>query len=97
MEMKINHDLKLLETDQKTKRKVENSSSNKERRTKRSLGDEKKSRRRRSVSLERNVETLVVADKHMVSFHGRDELQRYLLTIMNMVRILKVVYKFFTL
>jgi len=68
-----------------TEAAVKTSSSESSSRKKRSLRDEKKSRRRRSVSLERNVETLVVADKHMVAFHGRDDLQKYLLTIMNMV------------
>jgi len=43
------------------------------------------SRRKRSVSVERNVETLVVADKIMFKFHGKAELEKYLLTIMNVV------------
>ena len=40
-----------------------------------------------SYSKERHVETLVVADKTMVFQLGRQELQRYLLTIMNMVSV----------
>ncbi|XP_039261164.2 A disintegrin and metalloproteinase with thrombospondin motifs 6-like isoform X1 [Styela clava] len=43
------------------------------------------SRRKRSVSVERNVETLVVADKMMVGYHGRQEVEKYILTIMNIV------------
>ncbi|XP_061433351.1 A disintegrin and metalloproteinase with thrombospondin motifs 6-like [Lethenteron reissneri] len=42
-------------------------------------------RGRRSVSVERTVETLVVADKLMVGFHGRRDIEDYLLTIMNIV------------
>ena len=46
------------------------------------------SRRKRSVSVERNVETLVVADKIMFKFHGKAELEKYLLTIMNVVSLI---------
>uniref|UniRef100_A0A8C4PZL5 ADAM metallopeptidase with thrombospondin type 1 motif, 6 n=1 Tax=Eptatretus burgeri TaxID=7764 RepID=A0A8C4PZL5_EPTBU len=42
-------------------------------------------RPRRSVSSERNVETLVVADKMMVGYHGRREVESYILTVMNIV------------
>ena len=53
---------------------------------KRSTEDEEiHSRRRRSTSLERNIETLIVADKTLVGFHGRQEVERYILTIMNIV------------
>ncbi|XP_048584010.1 A disintegrin and metalloproteinase with thrombospondin motifs 12 isoform X2 [Nematostella vectensis] len=41
-------------------------------------------RQRRSVSTERNVEVLVVADRTMHEFHGA-ALEEYLLTVMNMV------------
>ncbi|XP_013409605.1 A disintegrin and metalloproteinase with thrombospondin motifs 6 [Lingula anatina] len=47
--------------------------------------DNWKSRRRRSVSRERHVETLVVVDKMMVGFHGQQEIEPYVLTIMNIV------------
>lgn len=40
-------------------------------------------RKRRSISSPRHVETLIVADKTMVAFH--DDVETYLLTIMNMV------------
>nr|XP_009942031.1 PREDICTED: A disintegrin and metalloproteinase with thrombospondin motifs 12 [Opisthocomus hoazin] len=40
---------------------------------------------RRSVSKERWVETLVVADSKMVEYHGSDHVESYILTIMNMV------------
>ncbi|XP_009693889.1 PREDICTED: uncharacterized protein LOC104158026, partial [Cariama cristata] len=39
---------------------------------------------RRSVSKERWVETLVVADSKMVEYHGSDHVESYILTIMNM-------------
>lgn len=40
---------------------------------------------RRSVSKERWVETLVVADSKMVEYHGSHHVESYILTIMNMV------------
>ena len=43
-------------------------------------------RRKRSISLERNVETLVVADKKMTEFYSNEDIETYILTIMNMVR-----------
>ncbi|XP_051907800.1 A disintegrin and metalloproteinase with thrombospondin motifs 6 isoform X1 [Hippocampus zosterae] len=42
-------------------------------------------RTRRSVSTERFVETLVVADKMMVGYHGRKDIEHYILSIMNIV------------
>ncbi|XP_066095968.1 A disintegrin and metalloproteinase with thrombospondin motifs 7 isoform X1 [Saccopteryx bilineata] len=39
----------------------------------------------RSVSKEKWVETLVVADAKMVEYHGQPHVERYVLTIMNMV------------
>ncbi|RVE66130.1 hypothetical protein OJAV_G00123340 [Oryzias javanicus] len=42
-------------------------------------------RRRRSVSSERFVETLVVADKMMVGYHGRKDIEHYILSVMNIV------------
>ena len=44
-------------------------------------------RQKRSVSRERNVETLIVADKTLVGYHGRQEVEKYILTIMNIVSI----------
>lgn len=38
-----------------------------------------------SVSTERNVETLIVAEKQMISFHTDERIEAYLLTIMNIV------------
>ncbi|XP_004689012.1 PREDICTED: A disintegrin and metalloproteinase with thrombospondin motifs 10 [Condylura cristata] len=38
---------------------------------------------KRSVSRERYVETLVVADKMMVAYHGRRDVEQYVLAIMN--------------
>ncbi|XP_026462603.1 A disintegrin and metalloproteinase with thrombospondin motifs 7-like [Ctenocephalides felis] len=43
------------------------------------------SRRARSISRPRHVETLLVADKSMVNFHSDTDIEAYLLTIMNMV------------
>ncbi|XP_067329478.1 A disintegrin and metalloproteinase with thrombospondin motifs 10 isoform X2 [Anolis sagrei] len=40
---------------------------------------------KRSVSTERYVETLVVADKMMVGYHGRRDIEQYILAIMNIV------------
>ena len=42
-------------------------------------------RRKRSVSTERNVETLVVADKMMVDYYSDEDIETYILTVMNMV------------
>ncbi|KAF4072609.1 hypothetical protein AMELA_G00265060 [Ameiurus melas] len=42
---------------------------------------------KRSVSRERYVETLVVADKMMVSYHGRRDIEQYILAVMNIVRL----------
>ncbi|TNN68185.1 A disintegrin and metalloproteinase with thrombospondin motifs 6 [Liparis tanakae] len=42
-------------------------------------------RRRRSISSERFVETLVVADKMMVGYHGRKDIEHYILSVMNIV------------
>lgn len=41
--------------------------------------------RKRSISREKWVETLVVADTKMVEFHGSDNIEKYVLTVMNMV------------
>ena len=46
-------------------------------------------RHRRSVSKEKWVETLVVADAKMVEYHGQPNVESYVLTIMNMVRLLQ--------
>uniref|UniRef100_A0ACB8F260 Uncharacterized protein n=1 Tax=Sphaerodactylus townsendi TaxID=933632 RepID=A0ACB8F260_9SAUR len=40
---------------------------------------------KRSVSTERYVETLVVADKMMVGYHGRRDIEQYILAIMNIM------------
>lgn len=43
------------------------------------------SRLRRSVSRERWVETMVVADSKLIEYHGSDNVESYIFTIMNMV------------
>lgn len=40
---------------------------------------------RRSISKERWVETLVVADTKMIEYHGSENVEAYILTIINMV------------
>ncbi|XP_067377923.1 A disintegrin and metalloproteinase with thrombospondin motifs 12 isoform X2 [Channa argus] len=42
-------------------------------------------RKQRSVSRERWVETLVVADSKLIEYHGSDNVEAYIFTIMNMV------------
>ncbi|XP_064474281.1 A disintegrin and metalloproteinase with thrombospondin motifs 7-like isoform X2 [Ornithodoros turicata] len=42
-------------------------------------------RKKRSVSRERNVETLVVADSTMVEYYSNEDIETYLLTVLNMV------------
>ncbi|XP_013867217.1 A disintegrin and metalloproteinase with thrombospondin motifs 12 [Austrofundulus limnaeus] len=43
------------------------------------------SRSQRSVSRERWVETMVVADSKLIEYHGNDNVESYVFTIMNMV------------
>ena len=50
----------------------------------------KRRRRKRSVSVERNVETLVVADQKMTEFYSNEDIETYILTVMNMVGKLEV-------
>ncbi|GAB5567628.1 A disintegrin and metalloproteinase with thrombospondin motifs 10 isoform X2 [Prionailurus iriomotensis] len=45
---------------------------------------------KRSVSRERYVETLVVADKMMVAYHGRRDVEQYVLAIMNIGQVAKL-------
>lgn len=49
-----------------------------------------KRRQQRSISKEKWVETLVVADAKMVEYHGQPQVENYVLTIMNMVRLLQL-------
>lgn len=48
-------------------------------------GDQTQSRSQRSVSRERWVETMVVADSKLIEYHGSDNVESYIFTIMNMV------------
>ena len=41
-----------------------------------------------TISAERNVETLVVADPKMVGYHTTEGIEKYLLTLMNIVSII---------
>lgn len=45
----------------------------------------KRRRSKRSISKEKHVETLVVVDKMMVGYHGHQEIEPYVLTVMNIV------------
>ena len=42
-------------------------------------------RKKRSISLERNVEAMVVVDKDMTEYYQDEDIETYVLTIMNMV------------
>ena len=42
-------------------------------------------RQKRSVSVERNVETLIVVDPSMMDYYKNEDVENYVLTIMNMV------------
>jgi len=42
-------------------------------------------RHKRSISVERNVETLVVVDRSMMEYYKNEDIENYVLTIMNMV------------
>ncbi|KAI8478201.1 negative regulation of cellular response to hepatocyte growth factor stimulus [Branchiostoma belcheri] len=44
-----------------------------------------RARARRSISKERFVETLVVVDKKMIEYHRDDDVEKYVLTLLNMV------------
>ena len=65
---------------------VEEAFRQRERWQQRQHGPAAAKRRKRSISLERNVETLVVADKKMTEFYSNEDIETYILTIMNMVR-----------
>lgn len=51
-------------------------------------GAEEARGRRNAIRLSREytLETVVVVDENMVQYHGADAAQRFLLTVMNMVR-----------
>lgn len=50
-------------------------------------GGQARPRSQRSVSKERWVESMVVADSKLIEYHGSDNVESYIFTIMNMVRI----------
>ena len=51
-------------------------------------GAQAQARTQRSVSKERWVETMVVADSKLIEYHGSENVESYIFTIMNMVRCL---------
>lgn len=53
--------------------------------TKKNHTESNKIKRKRSVSEDYFVETLVVGDQSMVEFHQNEETETYILTLMNMV------------
>lgn len=56
-----------------------------EREQQRGEGRAQQFRSQRSVSRERWVETMVVADSKLIEYHGSDNVEAYIFTIMNMV------------
>lgn len=42
-------------------------------------------RKKRSISSEKNVETLVVVDPDMMRYYQNEDIENYVLTVMNMV------------
>lgn len=50
-------------------------------------GGQARPRSQRSVSKERWVESMVVADSKLIEYHGSDNVESYIFTIMNMVGI----------
>lgn len=56
-----------------------------EREQQREMQEGAESRSPRSVSRERWVETMVVADSKLIEYHGSDNVESYIFTIMNMV------------
>ena len=43
-------------------------------------------RRKRSISSEKNAETLIVVDPDMMRYYQNEDIENYVLTVMNMVR-----------
>ena len=51
-------------------------------------------RQRRSLGTEVTVQLLVVVDKEMISFHGNQSVEEYVLTVMNMVNEQLLIHNF---
>ncbi|KAK7115625.1 hypothetical protein V1264_001461 [Littorina saxatilis] len=51
-------------------------------------GGRRSKRKKRSISSEKNVETLVVVDPEMMKYYQNEDIENYVLTVMNMVAIL---------
>jgi len=51
-------------------------------------------RQRRSLDTEVTVQLLVVVDKEMISFHGNQSVEEYVLTVMNMVNEQLLIHNF---
>ena len=62
------------------------------RRRRRDTSSASHQRRKRSFSTERYVETLIVVDPSMISYHKNEHLETYVLTIMNMVTMMAYVF-----
>ena len=54
----------------------------------------RRKRHKRSVSKRHYVETLVVVDKTMIEYHGKSEIEPYILTVMNIVSCLRLLTAF---
>lgn len=52
-------------------------------------GGRRSKRKKRSISSEKNVETLVVVDPEMMKYYQNEDIENYVLTVMNMVRVLQ--------
>lgn len=77
---KINHQNALFSEDGNDKELA-----NRERWQKHSRHYQRHRRKKRSYSLERNVEALVVVDPTMTEYYKNDQIETYVFTIMNMV------------
>lgn len=60
-------------------------------------GQPARGRSQRSVSRERWVETMVVADSKLIEYHGSENVESYIFTIMNMVSSSRKPQRFFAL
>ncbi|NXG73143.1 ATS7 metalloproteinase, partial [Baryphthengus martii] len=70
---------------QESQENLERSEKRRERWEQRQRLHRKRRIKQRSISKEKWVETLVVADTKMVEYHGSENIEKYVLTVMNMV------------
>ncbi|NXD83941.1 ATS7 metalloproteinase, partial [Halcyon senegalensis] len=70
---------------QESQESLERSEKRRERWERRQRPHRKRRIKQRSISKEKWVETLVVADTKMIEYHGSENIEKYVLTVMNMV------------